>query len=70
MTQKSKQQRERRRRRWYGEERPALLVRLRLVSSPEEVDKLKDTPLRDAHHLRRVVRYYEHLDSLNPPERS
>jgi hypothetical protein len=65
VTQKSKSQRERRRRRWFDQERPTLLVRLRLVGTAEDVDSWKDTKLKQAQILRAYVHYREHY-SLNP----
>lgn len=56
MTQKSKTQRERRRRKWYDEERPTLLVRWRLTG--EFMDVLPhwlNTPFSRRDELRQQV---------------
>jgi hypothetical protein len=60
MTQLSGKRRERRRHRWYNEERPTLLVRLRLADAPQTVIKLyREQAWTKRESLRRAVSLWE-----------
>jgi hypothetical protein len=60
VTQLSGERRRRRRHRWYEQERPTLLVRLRLVGVPADViDSYKEQSWTKRDSLRRAVHWWE-----------